>query len=166
LANPHKLSEEQTSLLRHRRFLEQYVFVTPALLEICRLIFSHSRDSQAHPPRRVELEEFRQIRQSLERGSIEQLFGSITKSHTRALAAMGSSSRLESMKAIHSLNRLLPQEASGHSTTPAPSTRWHIRRRDSLPLREAIPLWFAISSPLIGLIIGFLGAWFVNWLTS
>jgi len=78
---------------------------------------------------------------------------------------MESSSRLESMKAIHSLNRLLPQEASGQ-TTPVPSTRWHIRRRDSLPLREAIPLWFAISSPLIGLIIGFLGAWFVTWLTS
>jgi len=35
-----------------------------------------------------------------------------------------------------------------------------------LPLREAIPLWFAMSSPLIGLIIGFLGAWFVTWLTS
>jgi hypothetical protein len=79
---------------------------------------------------------------------------------------MESSSRLEAMKAIHSLNRLLPQEASGQSTTPITTTRWHIRRRDSLPLREAIPLWFAISSPLIGLIIGFLGAWFVTWLTS
>jgi len=43
---------------------------------------------------------------------------------------------------------------------------WRLRRRDSLPLREAIPLWFAISSPLIGLIIGFLGAWFVTWLTT
>jgi hypothetical protein len=41
-----------------------------------------------------------------------------------------------------------------------------LRRRYSLRLREAIPLWFAISSPLIGLIIGFLGAWFVTWLTS
>jgi hypothetical protein len=70
------------------------------------------------------------------------------------------------MKAIHSLNQLLPQEASNHSTIPVASTHWRIRRRDSLPLREAIPLWFAISSPLIGLIIGFLGAWFVTWLTS
>jgi hypothetical protein len=70
------------------------------------------------------------------------------------------------MKAIHSLNRLLPQEASDHSTIPIASTHWHMRKRDSLPLREAIPLWFAISSPLIGLIIGFLGAWFVTWLTS
>jgi hypothetical protein len=35
-----------------------------------------------------------------------------------------------------------------------------------LPLREAIPLLFAVSSPLIGILIGFLGAWFVSWLTS
>jgi hypothetical protein len=42
---------------------------------------------------------------------------------------------------------------------------WRLLRHHSLPLREAIPLWFAISSPLIGLIIGFLGAWFVTWLT-
>ncbi|HJX82610.1 MAG TPA: hypothetical protein VJ248_11315 [Candidatus Udaeobacter sp.] len=70
------------------------------------------------------------------------------------------------MKAIHSLNRLLPQEASDRSTIPVTSAHWRLRRRDSLPLREAIPLWFAISSPLIGLIIGFLGAWFVTWLTS
>jgi len=68
------------------------------------------------------------------------------------------------MKATHSLDRLVPQEASGHSTIT--SAHWHLRRRDALPLREAIPLWFAISSPLIGLIIGFLGAWFVTWLTS
>jgi len=40
------------------------------------------------------------------------------------------------------------------------------RTRFSLALRELIPLWFAISSPLIGVIIGFLGAWFVTWLTS
>ena len=70
------------------------------------------------------------------------------------------------MKAIDSLDPLVAQEASGRSTAAISSTRWHLRRRDSLPLREAIPLWFAISSPLIGLIIGFLGAWFVTWLTS
>jgi hypothetical protein len=70
------------------------------------------------------------------------------------------------MKAIHSLDPLVPQEAPSHSTVAMPSTHWRLRRKDSLPLREAIPLWFAISSPLIGLIIGFLGAWFVTWLTS
>jgi len=40
------------------------------------------------------------------------------------------------------------------------------RGLDLSPLREAIPFWFAISSPLTGLIVGFLGAWFVTWLTS
>jgi hypothetical protein len=103
---------------------------------------------------------------SLERGSVEQLFGGIAKSHTRALVGTESSSRFESMKASHSLDQLLPQEASSPSTISIPHTPWHIRRRDSLPLREALPLWFAISSPLIGLILGFLGAWFVTWLTS
>jgi hypothetical protein len=104
---------------------------------------------------------------SLERGIVQQLSGGITKSHTRALAGMESSSRLEAMKAIRSLNQLVPREApAGHSTNRIARTPWHIRQRDSLPLREAIPLWFAISSPLIGLIIGFLGAWFVTWLTS
>src|SRR6266498_3053922 len=106
------------------------------------------------------------MKYSLERGSAEQLFGGITKSHTRALAGTDPSSTLQAMKAIHSLNRLLPQEASSHSTISISSAHWRVRRRDSLPLREAIPLWFAVSSPLIGLIIGFLGAWFVPWLTS
>jgi hypothetical protein len=103
---------------------------------------------------------------SLERGSVEQLFGGITKSHARALVGTESSPTLQAMKVIHSLNRLLPQEASSQSTTSISSAHWRVRRRDSLPLREAIPLWFAVSSPLIGLIIGFLGAWFVTWLTS
>jgi len=47
--------------------------------------------------------------------------------------------------------------------TSAPS---HRRTRDLLRLREAIPFWFAISSPVIGLIIGLLGAWFVTWVAS
>jgi hypothetical protein len=106
------------------------------------------------------------MKYSLERGNVEQLFGGITKSHARALAGLKSSSRLQAMKAIHSLNRLLPEEASSYSTISISSAHWRVRRRDSLPLREAIPLWFAVSSPLIGLIIGFLGAWFVTWLTS
>jgi hypothetical protein len=79
---------------------------------------------------------------------------------------MESAASVGGMKATHSLDRLVPQKASGHSPVPITSAHWHPRRRDALPLREAIPLWFAISSPLIGLIIGFLGAWFVTWLTS
>jgi hypothetical protein len=43
---------------------------------------------------------------------------------------------------------------------------WRLRKRGWLSLREAIPLWFAISSPLTGLILGLLGAWFFTWLTS
>ncbi|PYJ28072.1 MAG: hypothetical protein DME89_07310, partial [Verrucomicrobia bacterium] len=43
---------------------------------------------------------------------------------------------------------------------------WRLRKRGWLSLPEAIPLWFAICSPLTGLILGLLGAWFVTWLTS
>jgi hypothetical protein len=40
------------------------------------------------------------------------------------------------------------------------------RKRDSIRLSEAIPFWFAVSSPVIGLVLGVFGAWFVAWLTS
>jgi hypothetical protein len=40
------------------------------------------------------------------------------------------------------------------------------QRHKTLPLSELIPFWFAISSPLIGVAIGFLGAWVVTWLTN
>jgi hypothetical protein len=49
---------------------------------------------------------------------------------------------------------------------PVANMRFRLRKRDSLPLSEAIPFWFAVSNPLIGLAIGFLGAWAVIWLTS
>jgi hypothetical protein len=35
-------------------------------------------------------------------------------------------------------------------------------RREAIPLREMIPFWFAVSSPLIGVLMGLLGAWFVT----
>jgi hypothetical protein len=38
--------------------------------------------------------------------------------------------------------------------------------REAIPLREVIPFWFAVSSPLIGVIMGLLGAWFVTWLSA
>ena len=44
--------------------------------------------------------------------------------------------------------------------------RFHLPRRDSLRLSEVIPFWFAISSPLIGVLLGFLGAWLVTLLTA
>ena len=40
------------------------------------------------------------------------------------------------------------------------------RPRNSVPLSEAIPFWFAISSPLIGLALGVFGVWLVAHLTS
>ncbi|HEU0209550.1 MAG TPA: hypothetical protein VFQ78_11305 [Candidatus Udaeobacter sp.] len=38
--------------------------------------------------------------------------------------------------------------------------------RETIPLREVITFWFAISSPLIGILIGLVGAWFVSWLNT
>ncbi len=46
------------------------------------------------------------------------------------------------------------------------STPSIVRGLDFSSLREAIPFWFAVSSPLTGLLLGFLGAWLVTWLTS
>jgi len=37
--------------------------------------------------------------------------------------------------------------------------------RGAIPLREVIPFWFAVSSPLLGMLLGLLGAWFVTWLS-
>jgi hypothetical protein len=76
---------------------------------------------------------------------------------------------LKRMNTINSLNVVpgIPKAfGTGRSTLfPAANASSRMRRRDVLPLREAIPLCFALSSPLIGLIIGFMGAWFVTWLT-
>ncbi len=44
--------------------------------------------------------------------------------------------------------------------------RFSMRKRNSFRLSEAIPFWFAVSSPVIGLVLGVFGAWFVSWLTS
>jgi hypothetical protein len=68
----------------------------------------------------------------------------------RATVAIGSNNEVERMRTILSIaNLLFPQ-----------------RRRTSVPLSEAIPFWFAVSSPLIGLGLGVFGAWFVTLLTS
>lgn len=37
---------------------------------------------------------------------------------------------------------------------------------ETIPLKEVIPFWFAVSSPLLGMLLGLLGAWFVAWLTA
>jgi hypothetical protein len=35
-----------------------------------------------------------------------------------------------------------------------------------IPLKEVIPFWFAVSSPLLGMLLGLLGAWLVAWLAT
>jgi hypothetical protein len=74
------------------------------------------------------------------------------------------------MKTVSSLDGLSLESrnfGTGRTTFfPDVKARSRVRRSDVLPLREAIPLLFAVSSPLIGILIGFLGAWFVSWLTS
>jgi hypothetical protein len=37
---------------------------------------------------------------------------------------------------------------------------------ETVPSREVIPFWFAVSSPLLGALLGLLGAWFVAWLSA
>jgi hypothetical protein len=37
---------------------------------------------------------------------------------------------------------------------------------ETIPLKEVIPFWFAVSSPLFGVLIGLLGAWFVTWVSA
>jgi|GEM_PF-2872936 len=33
-------------------------------------------------------------------------------------------------------------------------------KRETSPLKEVIPFWFAVSSPLLGILMGLLAAWF------
>jgi hypothetical protein len=37
---------------------------------------------------------------------------------------------------------------------------------EPISLREVIPFWFAVSSPLLGALLGLLGAWFVAWVST
>lgn len=66
------------------------------------------------------------------------------KSNTRAIAATESNNKLKGMKTIF------------ETATVA---------REAIPLKEVIPFWFAVSSPLLGMLLGLLGAWFVTWLS-
>jgi hypothetical protein len=83
------------------------------------------------------------------------------------MVAISSDNKVDSMNTLKSLKGLIPNDSSDRSTLrPIAEPRWRVRKRAPLQLREAIPLWFALSSPLTGLILGFLGAWFVTWLTN
>ena len=37
---------------------------------------------------------------------------------------------------------------------------------ETIPLKDVIPFSFAVSSPLLGMVLGLLGAWFVAWLSA
>jgi hypothetical protein len=37
---------------------------------------------------------------------------------------------------------------------------------EATSLKELIPFWFAVSSPLVGILLGLLGAWCVTWLSA
>ena len=37
---------------------------------------------------------------------------------------------------------------------------------ETVPLKEVISFWFAVSSPLLGVLLGLMGAWFVTWLSA
>jgi len=37
---------------------------------------------------------------------------------------------------------------------------------ETIPLKEVIPFWFAVSSPLLGMLLGLLVAWVVALLSA
>ncbi len=71
--------------------------------------------------------------------------GNNKESETRAIPAADPNNRLEYMKPI-------VQTANVEGET--------------IPLTEEIPFWFAVSSPLLGALLGLLGAWFVAWVSA
>jgi hypothetical protein len=82
---------------------------------------------------------------SSRRGSNDWPGSGTRKSNTRAIARVESNNSLEYMKTI-------VQTANVDGET--------------IPLKELIPFWFAVSSPLLGMLLGLLGAWFVTWFSA
>jgi hypothetical protein len=64
---------------------------------------------------------------------------------TRAMPAADPNNRLEDMKPIVQTANI---------------------EAEPISLREVIPFWFAVSSPLLGALLGLLGAWFVAWVST
>jgi hypothetical protein len=79
------------------------------------------------------------------KGTIEFAVAIIKESDTRAIPATDPNNRLEYMKSI-------VQTANVEGET--------------ISLKEVIPFWFAVSSPLLGALLGLLGAWFVAWIST
>ena len=82
---------------------------------------------------------------SFRRGSNDWLRSDNQKSDTCAIPAVDPNNRLAYMKPI-------VQTANVEGET--------------IPLKEVIPFWFAVSSPLLGMLLGLLGAWVVAWLSA
>jgi hypothetical protein len=69
----------------------------------------------------------------------------VRKSSARAIAAPDPNNKRERMKRIFEATDV---------------------KRDAIALRKVIPFWFAVSSPLLGMLLGVLGAWVLTWLTT
>jgi hypothetical protein len=79
------------------------------------------------------------------RGSNDWLRSYDQKSDTRATPAADPNNRLEYMKAIVQITNI---------------------EEETISLKELIPFWFAVSSPLVGILLGLLGAWCLTWLSA
>ena len=82
---------------------------------------------------------------SFRRGSNDWFRSYNQKSGTRAIPATDPNNRLEFMKAIVQTANV---------------------EEEAISLNELIPFWFAVSSPLVGILVGLLGAWFITWLSA
>jgi hypothetical protein len=82
---------------------------------------------------------------SLRRGSNDWLGSGKPESNIRAIAAAESKDTVNGMKTIVQIANAA---------------------RETMPLKEVIPFWFAVSSPLLGVLLGLMGAWFVTWLSA
>ena len=82
---------------------------------------------------------------SLWRGTNHWLRSGNVKSNARAIARAESKNKVNGVKTIVQTANLA---------------------RGTISLREMIPFWFAVSSPLLGVLLGLMGAWFVTWLSA
>jgi len=67
------------------------------------------------------------------------------------------SNRAHAQSSAHPNNRLEHMKAFVQTTNV---------EEETISLKELIPFWFAVSSPLVGIVLGLLGAWFVTWLSA
>lgn len=61
--------------------------------------------------------------------------------------------------------RSLPRRSEHRLEYMKPIVQTANVEEETVSLKELIPFWFAVSSPLLGMLLGLLGAWVVAWLT-